>query len=156
MAGMIPGCLPGLCGLDPVVAWLSGPGFEEKPRGTHPRPGVVSLFYPGHALGFAAILYQYRREEQAAQGAEQRQPLTLSTDQGLHSGWRLGRSVRGWALAEQGQKKRGLCRCARVWPPATGAKEIKQSYFLALLAEAYEKGGQREEGLRVLAEALAM
>jgi len=30
-----------------------------------------------------------------------------------------------------------------------------QSYFLALLAEAYGKGGQAEEGLHVLAEALA-
>jgi predicted ATPase len=33
--------------------------------------------------------------------------------------------------------------------------ELQASYFLALLAEAYEKGGQAEEGLNVLAEALA-
>jgi predicted ATPase len=36
---------------------------------------------------------------------------------------------------------------------ATGA-ELVRPYFLALLAEAYGKGGQAEEGLAVLAEAL--
>ena len=38
---------------------------------------------------------------------------------------------------------------------ATGA-EVWQPYFLALLAEAYGERGQAEEGLRVLAEALAL
>ena len=37
---------------------------------------------------------------------------------------------------------------------ATGA-ELTRPYFLALLAEAYGKVGQAEEGLTVLAEALA-
>ena len=37
---------------------------------------------------------------------------------------------------------------------ATGA-ELYRPYYLALLAEGYGKGGQAEEGLRVLAEALA-
>ena len=37
---------------------------------------------------------------------------------------------------------------------ATGA-ELWRPYFLALLAEAYGKVGQAEEGLSVLAEALA-
>ena len=54
------------------------------------------------------------------------------------------------------REQRGLRRCARAWPPAraTGA-ELCRPYFLALLAEAYGKAGQAEEGLRVLAEALA-
>ena len=38
---------------------------------------------------------------------------------------------------------------------ATGA-ELGRPYFLALLAEAYGKVGQAEEGLTVLAEALAL
>jgi predicted ATPase len=37
---------------------------------------------------------------------------------------------------------------------ATGA-EVAQSYWLALLAEAYMEGGHAEEGLKILAEALA-
>ena len=38
---------------------------------------------------------------------------------------------------------------------ATGA-ELQRPYYLALLAEAYGKAGQAEEGLRVLAEALTV
>src|SRR5439155_22108892 len=34
--------LPVLGGLDLVVAWLSGPSPEEKPRGSHPSPDVIS------------------------------------------------------------------------------------------------------------------
>ena len=46
-------------------------------------------------------------------------------------------------------------RYARAWLP-TGPREQRwRSYFLALLAEAYGKAGQAEEGLTVLAEALA-
>ncbi len=39
---------------------------------------------------------------------------------------------------------------------ATGSEEQGQPHFLALLATAYEKVGQAEEGLAVLAEALAL
>ena len=45
--------------------------------------------------------------------------------------------------------RQGLAACR-----ATGA-ELWRPYFLALLAEAYGKVGQAEEGLTVLAEALA-
>ena len=63
--------------------------------------------------------------------------------------------MRGWALAEQGQERRGFADtpgpgCLR----ATGA-EMGRPYYLALLAEAYGKVGQMEEGLTALAEALA-
>ena len=46
--------------------------------------------------------------------------------------------------------RQGLAACQ-----ATGA-EILRPYFLALLAEAYGKVGQAEEGLTALAEALAL
>src|SRR5262249_50197019 len=36
-----------LCRLDPVAAWLSGPGLAEKPRGTHPGPGGGAPLQPG-------------------------------------------------------------------------------------------------------------
>ena len=31
-----------LCGLGPVVSWLSRPGPEEEPGGADPSPGAVS------------------------------------------------------------------------------------------------------------------
>jgi predicted ATPase len=45
-----------------------------------------------------------------------------------------------------------MCQGIAAWR-ATGA-ELQRPYYLALLAEAYEKAGQADEGLRVLAEAL--
>ncbi len=33
--------------------------------------------------------------------------MTLATGKDFHSGWRTGRSLRGWALAEQGQGEAG-------------------------------------------------
>ena len=45
---------------------------------------------------------------------------------------------------------------ARVWPPGgLWGQSWDCRNILAMLAEAYGKGGQAEEGLRVLAEALA-
>ena len=83
--------------------------------------------------------------------------IALSTEQGLLSTWRWGTILRGWALAEQGQGEEGIAQIRQGWLPAqaTGA-EYARPYYLALLAEAYGKVGQAEEGLTVLAEALAM
>jgi predicted ATPase len=64
--------------------------------------------------------------------------------------------IRGWALVERGQEK-GLVQIRQglaVWG-ATGA-EMSRLYFLILLAEAYGKVGQVEEGLSTLSEALTL
>jgi predicted ATPase len=64
---------------------------------------------------------------------------------------------RGWALAEQGQGEEGITQIRQGLASyqAIGA-EVGRSYYLALLAEAYGKVGPLEEGLSVLAEALAI
>jgi len=64
--------------------------------------------------------------------------------------------VRGWTLAEQGQVQEGIAQMQQGLAAyrATGA-ELGRPRWLAQLAEAYEKVGQPEEGLTVLAEALA-
>ena len=61
----------------------------------------------------------------------------------------------GWALAMQGQVEVGIEQIHRGLATfrATGA-EVWRPYHLALLAEAYGKTGQVEEGLTALAEAL--
>src|SRR5215510_7668200 len=68
----------------------------------------------------------------------------------------MGTILRGWALAAQGQGKEGMAQMHEGLAAyrATGAEQWRL-YFLALLAEAYGKVGQAEEGLTVLAEALA-
>jgi class 3 adenylate cyclase len=60
------------------------------------------------------------------------------------------------ALAEQGQEEEGIAylRQGLAASEATGGVQGR-AYCLALLAEAYGKAGQTEEGLTALAEALA-
>jgi predicted ATPase len=61
----------------------------------------------------------------------------------------------GWALAHQGQVQAGIEQIRQgmtAWRAIGTA--LAQSYWLALLAEAYSAGGQAEAGLTVLAEAL--
>lgn len=105
------------------------------------------------AFGFAAWLYQYCREEQAAQEWAEA-AITLSTEQGFSWWLALGTALRGWALAAQGQvieEGIALMRQGLAAHLAIGAKTIRP-YLLALLAEACGKAGQAEEGLRLLAE----
>jgi len=65
-----------------------------------------------------------------------------------------GTVLQGWALAQQGQWEEAIARMRRGYAAwrATGA-EVDVPYFLVLLAEAYGKVGQVEEGLELLAEA---
>ena len=115
----------------------------------HPLSLAVALYY-------AARLHQARRERQAVQ--ERAEALiALSREQGfaLTLGW--GIIYRGWALAEQGQVAEGIAQLRQglTASRATGAG-VGGPHFLALLAEAYGKGGQTEEGLSALTEALAI
>ena len=83
--------------------------------------------------------------------------MTLSTTQGFPQFLAMGTILRSWALAEQGQEEEGIAQIRQglvAWR-ATGA-ELERPHFFALLAEAYEKVGQAEEGLGILAEALAL
>src|SRR5262249_44722485 len=90
--------------------------------------------------------------------------MALATEQGFPFFTTMGTLLQGWALTEQarlsgrqgqeeervGQMRRGLTAYR-----ATGAG-IWQPYLLALLAEGEWKGGQANEGLRVVAEALPL
>jgi predicted ATPase/class 3 adenylate cyclase len=107
------------------------------------------------ALATSVIVHQLRREQQAAQ--EQANTLiALCTEQGIPFFLAWGIIWRGWILAVQGQGEEGIAQIRQglAASRATGAGNW-QPHFLALLAEAYEKAGQPEEGLTVLAEALA-
>jgi len=106
------------------------------------------------ALDVASVVHQFRRETQAAR--EHAEALmTLSTERGFAFWLAHGRILRGWAVTVQGEGAEGIAQMRQglVAYRATGA-EIDRLYFLSLLAEAYEKVGQPEEGLTVLAEAL--
>ncbi|MBI3799917.1 MAG: AAA family ATPase, partial [Deltaproteobacteria bacterium] len=109
-----------------------------------------------YALSTAAMLHQYRREEQTAQ-EQAEAAMTLSTEQGFSLWLAWGAMLRGWALAEQGRGEEGVVQLHQGLAAyqATGA-ETARDYLLALLAEAYGKAGRTAEGLDRLAEALAV
>ena len=112
----------------------------------------LSLVY---ALGIAAWCHQHRREGLLAR--EQAEAvITLATEQGFPYWVALGTMLRGGALAEQGQVEESIAQMQQGLTAfrASGAETLRP-YWLAVLAEAYGKGGQVEEGFAVLAEALA-
>jgi predicted ATPase len=108
------------------------------------------------ALGAAAVLHQLRGEGQLAQEWAEA-TVTLCTEHGFSYWGAIGTIQCGGARAEQGQIEEGITQIRQglIAYQATGA-ELWLPYFLALLAEAYEKVGQTEEGLNALAEALAV
>jgi len=107
------------------------------------------------ALFTAAILHQLRRESQATQERTVA-AIALTNEQGFAFWPAWGAILQGWALTVQGQEKEGIAKMhqGRSALQAMQASWL-QSYHLALLAKAYGKAGQTEEGLRILTGALA-
>jgi predicted ATPase len=117
--------------------------------------GVSHPFRRAYLLILAAMLHYYLREEVAQGQAET--VIALCTEYGFPL-WLAGGGtiMRGWALTEQGQIEEGIaqmCQGLATWQAMRA--ETGRLCALALLAEAYGKAGRVEEGLRVLAEALA-
>jgi adenylate cyclase len=102
----------------------------------------------------AAWIHQCRLEDgPVRQWAEA--AVALASEQGFPYFHAVGRALRGWALAVQGQPdagiaelREGLAACR-----AIGAM-IDYPYLLALLAEASGRAGRVDEGLDAVAEGL--
>jgi predicted ATPase len=143
------------------VAWdLWALGYPEQAR--HRLHEMLSLAEElSHPLSLtwakclAAMVYQFRREEQKIQ-EQVEVVIRLSHEHGFTQLLAQGIVWTGWLLVEKGQEEEGIRQIHQGLDAhrATGA-EIYRPYFLALLAEAYGKVGQIEEGLTALAEALA-
>jgi class 3 adenylate cyclase/predicted ATPase len=105
-------------------------------------------------LGFAAWLHLLRREGQATRERAET-CIALSTEQQFPHWSAWGTILQGWTLAEQDRGEEGiaLIRQGLAASRAIGV-ELGGSRYVALLAEAYGKAGQPEEGLKVLSEAL--
>ena len=112
-------------------------------------------FSLAYALDFVARIHQLRREGQLTQQWAEAL-LMLAREQGFTQRLATGTILLGWALTAQGQKAEGVDQVRQGLAAfrATGA-ELARPYYLALLAEAYAKVGQQEDGLTLLAKALA-
>jgi DNA-binding winged helix-turn-helix (wHTH) protein/predicted ATPase len=109
-----------------------------------------------HALVFAAVLYQLRRERALAQQHADA-AVALCDEHGLMLYQGMGRIVRGWALLGRTSDDRAADEIRAglaVWQ-STGAR-LMQPHFLALLTEAVPAGIGDDPGVRVLDEALRL
>ncbi|MBI3800343.1 MAG: AAA family ATPase [Deltaproteobacteria bacterium] len=108
------------------------------------------------ALTQVAMIHQFRREGQAAQKWVE-EAIVLSTEQGFPFYVAVGAIVQGTALVEQGQGEKGIAQLRQGLAAFRDmGVELGLPTYLAMLAEAYGKVGQTEEGLTLLAEALAV
>jgi predicted ATPase len=114
---------------------------------SHPPSLAAVLFY-------VALIHCNRREAPATQERAEA-AIALASAQGLPQWLTVGRLLQGWALAMQGQGEEGI---AQIRPSLAAWRAMGSglavSHYLVLLAEAYGRAGQAEEGLRLLAEAL--
>ena len=138
--------------------WLLGYPERALQRSQEGLSRAQGLTHPptmGLALMSAVFLHQLRREEQVVQKQAEAM-ITLCSEQGFAYNLAIGTLLRGWALAEQGHEEEGITQMGQGQAAfrAMGAK-IGQSAYSARLADTYGKVGRAEDGLRLLAEALA-
>jgi predicted ATPase len=159
-AAIVPGHAPAVLCLSHAAwaLWLLGYPDQALKRDQEALAMAQELSHPFSivfALNFSAGLHQFRLETQAVK-ERSATVIALSTKQGFPF-WIAGATVRqGWALAMEEETEEGIVQMRQglaAWQ-ATGA-EVGVPHYLALLAEAYGQAGQAEEGLSVLADALA-
>jgi DNA-binding SARP family transcriptional activator/predicted ATPase len=152
---------PGVCCLSfagPIL-WALGYPDRALQRNREALALARELAHPFSltlALGWLATTHEQRREAQAA--LEQAEgTIALSTEGGFAYWLGWGTSLQGWALAQQGDVEAGIVQMREGVDAfrATGS-EFAHPYMLALLAELYGQAGRAEQGLAVLAEALAV
>jgi len=119
---------------------------QEQPRS----------FSLAHVLSQAASVHQERREVQKCLECADA-IIEVARQQGFTYREMGGMIQRGWALARQGQTVEGIAYLRRgIMALRSREAEAWQTYYLAMLAEAYGLAGQPDEGLRELIEALAL
>jgi predicted ATPase len=114
-------------------------------------------------LGHVAFVHLFRREGQDAQ-AYVEALLTPAHEYGFAWWLAYGPSLQGWALAERaalsGAREQGEAGLRQLREGLAALQVMEAEIYVPLLlgavAQAAAQGGQVEEGLRVVAEALAM
>ncbi|HSF31851.1 MAG TPA: adenylate/guanylate cyclase domain-containing protein [Candidatus Tectomicrobia bacterium] len=116
-------------------------------------PELSHPFSLAFAQSMAAWVSQLRRDVPAVR-AHAETAVTLATAQGFPLWAALGTSLRGWALAMQGQGEEGMAQVRQglaAWR-ATGAA-LYVPYLCTVLADVCDNLGHPADGLQALAEA---
>jgi predicted ATPase len=140
------------------VLWCLGYPAQAVQRSQEALALAQALAHPlslATAQHCASWLHQRRRDVFAVR--EQADALLrLAMEQRFPTWVGYGTFWQGWILAAQGQGEAGLAQMrqgiAAVWAPG---QALSRPFGLVLLAEAVGRLGQVEEGLHLLAEALA-
>jgi hypothetical protein len=83
--------------------------------------------------------------------------LVLSTEQGFSLSLLAGTFWRGWALAVQGQQEEGITAMQQAIGGRGGSRAaLGQPGLLGPFAEVCKEGGQVEQGLSLITEALVL
>jgi TOMM system kinase/cyclase fusion protein len=113
-------------------------------------------FSLAHALYFASLLHQHRREVHEARECAEA-AIALATEHGFALYVVRGRLQRSWALTEQGQLSEGIDQMRQSLTAYRGTGSgLVLPYFLARLAEVCGKEERIEAGPHLLDEALTL
>jgi adenylate cyclase len=118
---------------------------DLAPRHTSPS----SLLLPT-AIG--AILCRFLRDANGALESARR-AFAIASERGIPGMMASMASVRGWALAEQGQLEVGIAETRRALEAYKAAATTPRTLDLVPLAEVYGRAGQPKRGLALLARA---
>jgi predicted ATPase/class 3 adenylate cyclase len=146
----------GLCRLAQVLLFLGYPD-QALQRSREALALARELAHPFSlvtALNVAALAHMRRREGQSTY-EQAEAALVLAREHGFAFRVAQVTALRGWALVEQGQGEDGIAQIRQALA-ALGATEARRIFELGLLAQACGSVGETEEGLRVVAEALAI
>ncbi len=157
-----------LSGYDPGVAslcramwilWVLGYPEQALQKSREALTLARELGHPQSlalALDFTAFLHLYRRDWEAAQEPLEA-ALTLSTERGFAQFLAVAEFKKGWALAESGKREAGIVQMHNKFlaQQRTGNQLGLQHWFV-LLAEAYGKAGQIDEGLKIIGQGFAL
>jgi TOMM system kinase/cyclase fusion protein len=141
------------------LAWLQGyplQALQKHQEALRLAQEFLHLHTLAWARAYAAIFHQFYREWQLLR--EHAEAAVVLAAEHEFPYWQVvGTTLVGWAVTVQGQGEEGILQMRQgLTAFQTAGVELEQSYFLALLAEAYGEAGQPEKGLVVLAKALAL
>jgi adenylate cyclase len=146
---------PGVCGLAQGALTLWFLGYADRALTDSQRALRLAeqVHHPpslAHALNWAAMLHQFRREPEAVR-AHTDVLLSLAAEQGLGMFLVMGGLLHGWALAVTGNPQEGLVQLQEGFHrlQAIGVEGL-YGYFKSLMAEAYARAGLREQELEEL------
>jgi class 3 adenylate cyclase/predicted ATPase len=155
--GHDPGVCSGYHGAE--VLWLLGYPDLALRRGGDALSLARELSHPStmaNVLFFAAWFHQHRREWQIVQ-ARVEEGMALATEHGFSRWLTQATFLQGRLLFERGQNEAGIAQMVEGRTSERGGIGLARwnGLFAALLAEAYGKSGQTNEGLKIVNEELA-